>query len=441
MNRAPFLFLLGCACMGVTVLGYWLGWRQGHVVEPGPDVAPTVVIADHPARPAMQEASTPAPLAVPRVTLEETWNDIVRHSDSGGASRNARETEELVRRLQAMSSADLAELLKRLDEPGRGTTSDAEVWNIAVNLLASRDPAAAFELLVAPHSPNRMPAAASLVFERWVEIDPSSAWRAVQSWSWLPAPEAQTQPGDPRAMQQLVSRMFQRWGAKDFDAAYEVWRETKEPRLRDEVLRGLASSATTADEHARLFGRIEAEPPGAGTTRDLAFVVGRWSKADSLDTVSARIDSLDLPGEDKAVLERAAAYGAAPSDPPAAIAWLAARTPPEQHAADTAEIVRSWSQNAPNACGEWLARQPPGPGIDPAIARFVHEIVSVDAASALAWSRRITEPSIRRDAARLVFIHWHGRAPAEALRAAQNLPAADRDWLEPFLTKKSGGSE
>ncbi len=71
--------------------------------------------------------------------------------------------------------------------------------------------------------------------------------------------------------------------------------------------------------------------------------------------------------------------------------------------------------------------------MDPAIANFVHEIVSVDAGSALAWSQRITEPKTRRDAAKLAFMKWRDRAPAEALASAQNLPPAERDWLEPFL--------
>lgn len=436
MKRDPFLLLLEtAAALGVVALGYWLGWRRGSAIELEFIAAPALAEGALPAPPSLSSPSANPATEAPPLTLEEAWKDIIPALEKAVASEDDERIEELMRRLQARSTTDLAELLKRMNEEGKGGGKSDSVWNILVNVFSARDPAAAFALAVAPFPPEKVPGQAILVFERWGERDPSVAWHAAMAWMGKP----ESDPRLPRRSQPmevvLVPSFFQRWATKDFDAAYQAWRETTEPSLRGEALRGLSFSAKTEAEHARLFERLLAEPPGADTTKDLAVALERWSKASSLDTVSKRLDVIDLPREDMAALDRAAAFGAAPADPPAAIAWLAARNAPERRAEDTATMVRTWSQSAPNACGEWLAQQTPGPDIDPAIAKFANEIASIDPESALAWSQRITDPKTRSDAAKLAFLQWHDRSPAEALAKAQTLPPNERDWLEPFLKK------
>lgn len=435
MNRSPLLLMLGTAALCVTALGYWLGWRRGMVVEPDPAIAPALTKAAPTVPPAISSPPAKTSTDAPPLTLEEAWKDIVSALEKANASGDNKQTEELTSRLQTLTTADLAGLLKRMNEEWKGSAMIKPAWSTVVNLFSARDPAAAFALVVAPFAPGQVPGAASLVFERWGDRDPATAWQAARTWLGQPPSGTRLPRSNPPVQERIVSRFFQRWAARDFDAAYQAWRETTEPSLRADALRGLSFSPSTEAEHERFFKRLQNEPPSTETTEAMAAVVGRWSGHSSLAAMSARLDTLDLPREDKAALERAAAFGAAPSDPPAAIAWLLARNAPERRATDIAEMVRSWSQAAPNACGEWLTRQPPGPGIDPAIASFANEVSGVDPESALAWSQRITDPQSRRSTARLVFQQWHDRAPAQALAQALTLPPSEREWLESFVKK------
>lgn len=130
-----------------------------------------------------------------------------------------------------------------------------------------------------------------------------------------------------------------------------------------------------------------------------------FSDPGTLDQTMTWIQREGITGEAKAAILSGVLDSRMLTEDPSIVAdWYMAEAGPSQPAHRSYfEVVSTWSRKDPNACGEWLNRQEPGPHLDNAISSFCMAVAEKDIGAAFAWSAKMTNEPARLNSLSLVW--------------------------------------
>ena len=264
----------------------------------------------------------------------------------------------------------------------------------------------------------------SRLLQRWGALDPqaASAWASRMS------------PGENRAA--AYAEIARGWAGQNPDAASAWARTLSEPSERDAALIEVAYELARSKPVEALDLAIELSPT---TRRDevLNFSATQWASLkpqDALDWAKQVPDEnlrarliRDITTEWGDTDPNAAATAAvqsiptgraqndavvgiiqrwAQSSPEVAAAWIQAF--PEGELRETAgrELVNVWADQAPEAAGHWLNALPQGSFRDIAVESYVTSILPAAPDTAATWAMEIRDPNRRSESLERVASLW-----------------------------------
>jgi hypothetical protein len=317
--------------------------------------------------------------------------------------------------LQAMGPSDLPAALRAL-----------ETKNIGV----SREEVRLFMLAW-----SRFDAPAAFAWARaWpTQWSDTLTEQAIYAWGFRDAPAALREletVDDPERQERLRHSLVEGWlHSPDRTGAGEYIAALSNPRQRGRLTFVLAAE-TMREGPEEVIRWAEAVPETApndfkqGVFYQASNLVARQDPRRAAEWFEAHRIRPYSAGS----LEGIALQWSEYHDPPALFDWL--RSLPaegersDERATAIASGFRRWAQKQPGEAEAWLAGSLPDPLLDPAIAELVRVLTPASPASALAWSVRIEDEALRRNATLRAGRSWRGREPkaVEDWLAHQDLP-------------------
>ena len=257
----------------------------------------------------------------------------------------------------------------------------------------------------------------------WLKEDPNAALAGVRRLAQIEASKRIA-----GAAIEVGRNLFEHWvKIHGWDSAFAAARSLEgEERQRALEVVGKEAILLANDPADQLRSLLAGNDPA--TAREMISNSLRfWAyRADAPATAATDwVESLPPGSFDAAasvLLDRAAAQARLIKDPQGAATWLLSRANDETRSGHLESIVSVWVQEAPNACGEWLRRQPVGPQANAAFETFALRITREDPASAWHWAQRISDPHRRDMISQNVMEKWRVLDPAGAASA---LPAVN----------------
>lgn len=294
--------------------------------------------------------------------------------------------------------------------------------------MASRSRNFAAELATVEGIPDRKKRLGQLTLLciDWAKVDPQAALQAL-----LDASAADKDP-DRTPFYSAFSYFFESWArTHGWDAAFAAAKGLEDSGARQFALRQLGHEALQKCERpAERLTELLAAAPECDRTAMLSSAMRMWGLRPGADPaeITAWIDALPrdaMPADQLTQLERAAASACMAKNPRQAADWLLSRATKENRSEHLRNLVQEWAVMAPNACGEWLRKQPFGPDMDPAIEFFSQIIVRDDGESAVQWASRTSDPARRERLLQIVREKWSVVDPAAAAAAANRMLPAE----------------
>ncbi len=228
--------------------------------------------------------------------------------------------------------------------------------------------------------------------------DPEGGWQLlIRDYELLERTEVN--PLLPGQVMLLVTALLQRekWSPQTVQASMDQLPARLRPLLQSAYGIGLAARSKSPEDLAKALADLPAENLAAwkGATQsylerntEAGITILEGILAQYAQKGAATQQAEELKASGVAVLlarnpEKAADFlMKAPCEPDAKIRRLLT-------------IVNLWAPLAPNACGEWLNRQPRTADEDSALAAFVRHVHGHDIESARAWAAQIKDDQIR----------------------------------------------
>lgn len=404
--------------MVAVVTGYWTGKHSVPGAFSGKD--PT----------AAEPPPLPASLAPPKTMS-------LKHRMALLIQRDGVMSPRLLVELHSLSAAELKEVVKLAESWPGGTGSF--LHDLANNALALLDPERALAELLKQRCNLHRNIRVSSFMAQWAKRDPVAALR---QWEECLAKDQFGSNGLESIIAELGKRdlplafaklreLLRNWHLNhDQHGSYEAITRLGEamnrrPQTREMLIRELLKPENS--DGALLWNGLP-----------MLFRNTDYSEPETLDQTMAWIQSEGITGEAKAAILSGVLDSRMLKEDSSMVAdWYMAEAGASQPAHRSYyEVVSTWSRKDPNACGEWLNRQEPGPHLDNAINSFCMAVANKDIEAAFAWSAKITNEPVRLNSLRLVWSRARRINSRQEMRQAlENSPVsvADRQKLEAKL--------
>jgi hypothetical protein len=346
-------------------------------------------------------------------------------------------------------------------DPGLGALSSFEAALAARDELERAHRMGAFLDVMGP---SDLPAALRALETRNIGVTREEVRLFMLAWSRFDAPAAfawarawPTQWSDT-----LTEQAIYAWGLRDAPAALRELQTVEDPELQERLRQSLVEGWLHGDDRTGAGEYIAAlsNPRqrvrltfllAAETMREGPDEVIRWAEAVpetapngfkqgafyQASTLVARDDPRRAAEWFEAhrtspysagSLEGIALRWSEHHDPPALFDWLRSLPAEGERSDERATAIgagfRLWAKKHPGEAEAWLAAELPDPLLDPAIVELVRVLTPASPASALAWSVRIEDEAMRRNATLRSGRTWRRREPkaVEDWLAHEDLP-------------------
>jgi RNA polymerase sigma factor (sigma-70 family) len=233
------------------------------------------------------------------------------------------------------------------------------------------------------------------VLTAWAGHDPESAL------AWF---QKSRGSAPPPMRESLLATIFRGLGTRDLAAAAAQLGWVRTENERGQALRGLLEAVRTDEQRGILLQSAEALADEEARRQVRRAVVEQWAQQDAA-AAAAFVERAE-PAHERTRLMDSLGLAWLQTDPARAADWWIAHAPDPQ---TLIKIMNVWAHNDPNAAGEWLGKQPAGPGSDSARMTFARQVSDLDPESALRWAETISEPAQRESTIDHVFSDWRTR--------------------------------
>ena len=304
-----------------------------------------------------------------------------------------------------------------------GTVTEPQQKMVFLSMLLGRwgeqDPQAALayaEKLKEEIGPTASQATFSVVGS-WAQKDPGAAWEWYQK-------KRETDDGSDGLMGlgAHLTMIFNGMASRDLDGALRRLGDLDDEQDRMMAVSGIAGSSQDAAARERLLARSAALDPE--TRQSLRQgVLNQWAM---LDPTGAMDWLRELPADERTGLVNSVSHAFMWTNPEKGAAFLLEGATEADLPQRYQQIVTTWATRNPNAAGQWLNQQPPGPAQDQARSSFANIVARRDPESAMEWAKSITSQPVREGNIQSLYRQWHQKDPAaaDAALATSGLPAA-----------------
>lgn len=250
----------------------------------------------------------------------------------------------------------------------------------------------------------------------WARKDPEAAWEWYQKKR-----ESDDFSNGMMGASMYLNAIFSGMASRDLDGAIDRLLQLEDDQDRMMAASGIALSSTDSKARQRFLDRTASLDEETRKTLRQG-IVSQWAMMEAdkaMDWVRA------LPAEERSSLLDSVSYSFMMGNPEKGAAFLLEDATEENLPRRYALIVNSWANRNPNAAGEWLNRQPPGPAQDEARGSFAMTVSRRDPESAMEWAKTISDENRRFGSIQMVYMQWAKKDPAaaEAALDAAGLPA------------------
>lgn len=324
--------------------------------------------------------------------------------------------------LYDLSEAELQKALEiAKDWPGG---MHSYLYQTASSALAWHNPAAALEDLLTQKPDLGRSIRLAEVMALWARRDPEAAWK-----KWLENGLGKSFGSD--GMEFILVEL----GKKDLSGAFDKLRavekgDTDHEHYGIEISAGaLCEKFANTPQRQALMDEVLASEPRVQTNclhvlfRNIDFSDPKVLN-ETLDWMRQR--GVNGPAEETiyAVMFRNRMER---QDPAATAEWYQSVSPAKR-ARVLGEIVNTWGSRDPDAAGDWLNRQEPGPELDPARSHMAQAAARTDLDSGFAWAATITDRRLRLMILQNLWISGSRNQSSEAVRTAiQKSPVSFED--------------
>jgi hypothetical protein len=322
--------------------------------------------------------------------------------------------------LGELTDAQVQEALDEVERSVRDPQQRMLFYSLLLGQWAETDGPAALAYArekIKDQGPFSMGATMSVV-STWSRRDPDGAWK------WYLEARDRGERGPMGGMETFLPSIFAGLVATNVDAAFAKL-STLQEHERQSAANGLSMAAMDPSLRRSLLDRASGLPE---ETRKMVYrnVLQSWSMMDG-EGAMTWIET--LPQAERQELVSQAGFGFMMSDPEKGAEILLRNASPESKKTTYQTIVSQWVGRAPQAAGEWLSKQPPGPELDGARSSFSMGVMNRDPAAAMDWARSIQDEGSRQAMVGTVYGQWKVRDAAAANSAL------DKSGLSPAIIK------
>ena len=344
-------------------------------------------------------------------------------------SKSAETKYALLLQLNQIPVSQIAEAFADLarEDPNKDRLDNRELRRL-LHILIDRNPREAVRLCRKHFTGLKRSHSYFNIVDAWGRADPESALRFIVGLD--------EKENDIHVLNATTSFLSE-WARRDPKRALASWLALPDPKLANPEAATygaecLASSAARTPElRFDALDMLLAEPNTDARTSAIAGVLSTWARTSSLSEAGTWLESQNLGKEEKSRIAAITATTAALQGDGQAGNWLTEKLHGDKHdqANQLAEFTENWARGRPNDCARWLSTLERSHENDWAIRGFLRQVGHSDPESGFLWTRRISDPNLRKKTAKELWNQWRRHAPVSAREFVSHLDSDENRWL------------